>query len=297
MRIGITLKIKKKMKSIKLLSLSLAVALWSCGGGQKKAEDNKQDTAETIEEAKMEADSKLVQNGKTQEKNGITVYPAKIAKEFPNAKLNLTAPKAEEVKKAGKYTFKFAVADYELATQTEMAEMRNCANSKKGQHIHYILNNAPYEAHYEPSFSSELMEGNNVVLAFLSRSYHESIKNSTAYVLKNFKIGESANEFDKSAQHLFYSRPKGSYSGKDTEKILLDFYLINTKLSESGYKVKATIDGTEFMLSSWQPYFVEGLGEGEHAFRIQLLNAAEEVVPGPFNDSGERVISVKKDEA
>ena len=72
--------------------------------------------------------------------------------------------------------FGFEVTNYELGVQTEDATTRGIANSGKGQHIHFILNNGPYSAHYESVFSKSLNVGNYVMLAFLSRSYHESIK-------------------------------------------------------------------------------------------------------------------------
>jgi hypothetical protein len=210
-----------------------------------------------------------------------------------DAKLSLTSPTADQVTAAGPQNFSFTVENYELATQTEGADHRHCANSAKGQHIHFIVNNGPYAAHYEPEFEGELMEGNNVVLAFLSRSYHESIKTQTAHVLTNYVVGDVDDEFDPTAEHLFYSRPKGTYTGKDTEKILLDFYLINTKLAANGNKVRATIDGKVFVLPKWAPYFVEGLGMGEHTFRIELIDANGNPVSGPFNDSGDRTITLE----
>ena len=70
------------------------------------------------------------------------------------------------------------------------------------------------------------MENNSIILAFLSRSYHESVKNKNAYVL--MQIGEKYN-LDK--EYIFYSKP-GNYSGSSSEKILLDFYLVNTEISE-----------------------------------------------------------------
>jgi len=226
------------------------------------------------------------------QKKGIKVYSANIAKEFPEAVLKMKEITAS-ASLPGKQAFEFEVENYELATQTEGATERHCANSQKGQHIHFIVNNGPYKAHYEPKFEAELLEGNNVVLAFLSRSYHESIKNGTAHVLKTFQIGDQPSTFDHSASHLFYSRPKGTYKGEDGKKILLDFYLINTKLAEGGNKVKVLIDGVDFLLPTWQPYFVEGLAIGKHSFRIQLLDKEGNLIEGPFNDSGLREITIE----
>ena len=280
--------------SIGLMASALFLA--SCGSAGSK--DNKEAAENKGDEMEMKDEESIEKMGTSSseavyENGDLRVYPADIAKKFPDAKLMMDAPKAADVSKAGEYEFKFSVNNYTLAEQTPMADMRNCANSKKGQHIHYILNNAPYEAHYEPNFKGELMEGNNVVLAFLSRSYHESIKNGTAYKLENFKIGEASDEFDQAAEHLFYSRPKGTYDGEDTKKILLDFYLVNAKLGDDGNQVKVNIDENEFMLNSWEPYFVEGLSKGQHSFRIRLVDNAGNLIPGPFNDSGNREIELK----
>lgn len=279
------------MKQLGKVSISLSVLFLVACGGNEQVESTTEMIADS---AVIESPSDNMQLGIAIEKNGLKFYKANIAKDFPNAKLSLSAPTKAAKLKAGEVQFDFSLADYELAVQTEDAEMRHCANSQEGQHIHYILNNSPYLAMYEPSFKAELNEGNNVVLAFLSRSYHESIKNSTAFTLTNFPIGNVAGDFDETAPHLFYSRPKGEYKGKDTEKVLLDFYLVNTTLSETGKKVKVTINETVFIVDKWAPYFVEGLPEGENTFRIVLIDAEGNPVPGPFNDSGARTVVMRK---
>lgn len=276
---------------IKVGVIASVLLLVACGGNQSE-----QTTADIIEDTTTTAVE--LETPESMEKDGLKLYLADIAKDFPNAKLSLTAPMEGAKLKAGDVQFDFSVADYELAVQTEDAGMRHCANSQKGQHIHYILNNSPYLAKYEPSFKAELNEGNNVVLAFLSRSYHESIKNGSAFILKNFPVGNVESAFDINAPHLFYSRPKGEYAGKDTEKILVDFYLVNSDLQKDGNKVKLTINDTEFMIDQWAPYFVEGLPEGDNTFRIVLVDAAGNAIDGPFNDSGERTITlIKKTES
>jgi hypothetical protein len=274
----------------KVSMIASALFLSACGGNS--ADTSTEGITDTTAVGPIEETPVASAGSMTQD--GITIYPADIAQEFPDAKLTLNSPNEGAKLKAGENQFDFAVADYELAIQTDDADNRHCANSEKGQHIHFILNNAPYLAKYEPSFKAELGEGNNVVLGFLSRSYHESIKNSTAFVLKNFPIGKVESKFDADAQHLFYSRPKGEYTGKDAEKILLDFYLVNTELSIEGNRVQVEINGTSFLIDQWQPYFVEGLKEGENTFRIKLISADGATIEGPFNDSGDRVITIRK---
>ena len=199
----------------------------------------------------------------------------------------------EIVKSGEKYNFSFDINNYELGIQTNKEFDYDLANSAKGQHIHFILNNGPYSAHYDQNFDYELPDGNNVVLAFLSRSYHESVKNSDAYVLT--QIGDS-NKINLESEFLFYSRPKGTYEGLDTEKLLLDFYLVNTKLSATGNKVKLTIkQGTfthQFLIDSWDAYYIEGLDKGDVTIKLELINKEGNLIETPFNPS-ERVVILK----
>ena len=187
----------------------------------------------------------------------------------------------------------FDIKNYDLGIQTKKEFDYDLANSAKGQHIHFILNNGPYSAHYDQNFDYELPDGNNVVLAFLSRSYHESVKNSDAYVLT--QIGDS-NKINLESEFLFYSRPKGTYEGLDTEKLLLDFYLVNTKLSATGNKVKLTIkQGTfthQFLIDSWDAYYIEGLDKGDVTIKLELINKEGNLIETPFNPS-ERVVILK----
>jgi hypothetical protein len=184
------------------------------------------------------------------------------------------------------YNFSFDVSDYILGMQSIKDFDYTLANSKKGQHIHFIVNNGPYSAHYSESFTKKLDEKNNIILAFLSRSFHESVKNSNAYVLT-----QTGNEkIDLTDEFLFYSRPKGTYKGVDTEKLLLDFYLVNTNLSSTGNKVKATIQDTEFIIEEWAPYYIEGLPKGEIKIKLELIDASGNLIDSPFNPSNRTVI-------
>ena len=223
--------------------------------------------------------------------NQQTVYLKKIedSPAYEDSSLEIK----EIVKSGEKYNFSFDINNYELGIKTKKEFDYDLANSAKGQHIHFILNNGPYSAHYDQNFDYELPDGNNVVLAFLSRSYHESVKNSDAYVLT--QIGDS-NKINLESEFLFYSRPKGTYEGLDTEKLLLDFYLVNTKLSATGNKVKLTIkQGTfthQFMIDSWDAYYIEGLDKGDVTIKLELVDNEGNLIETPFNPS-ERVVTLK----
>lgn len=221
-----------------------------------------------------------------------TVTAAMPGSGFDNALLGVQV-RPDHDKMSAK--FEFNVSGFDLKSQTPDAQARGCANSPDGQHIHFILNNKPYLAKYDRVFEEAVDPGHNVLLAFLSRSYHESVKNAGAFVVTEFNMkgGGGVPAFDLyNDPTLFYSRPKGDYAGDDGKKVLLDFFLVNVGLSEGGYRVRATIDGHPVILTRWAPYFIEGLELGEHTVRLELLDRNGDLVPGPFNDSGERTFRV-----
>ena len=182
--------------------------------------------------------------------------------------------------------FSFNIENYDLGIQTSKNFDYQLANSAKGQHIHFIINNGPYSAHYMDSFSKDFKKESNVILAFLSRSYHESVKNKDAFILT--QVGE--NQVDLESEFLFYSRPKGTYKGTDTEKLLLDFYLVNTEISSNGNKVRATIQSTEFIIDEWAPYYIKGLPKGEINIKLELIDSSDNLIETPFNPSTRKVI-------
>ena len=230
------------------------------------------------------------------ESNTISLNRIQTFQDFPKAQLSMTQPASMELPE-GENTFQFEVTNYNLKKATDDADMQGLANSSKGQHIHFILNNGPYDAQYDNEFTKDLPEGDHVLLAFLSRSYHMAVKNENSFVLKKLRVGnptaDKQMDVDFSAPHLFYSRPKGTYSGKGAQKVLLDFFLLNTELSEGGNHVLVTINGQEFKVTEWAPYAIEGMPMGENTIEIELVNSEGEYVKGPFNRE-KRTITLKK---
>ena len=211
----------------------------------------------------------------------------KISKVEGSPKYEDAALVLNELNSGSELEFSFDVKNYELGAQTEHEFQYSLANSKKGQHIHLIINNNPYSAHYTNKFKKKLDPDNGVILAFLSRSYHESVKNKNAYIFTQYGDLE---KIDLDKQYLFYSRPKGTYTGQDTKKLLLDFYLVNTTISKNGNKVRATINDEEFLIDEWSPYYIEGLPKGEVKIKLELINSSGELIDSPFNPSNRTVI-------
>lgn len=256
-----------------LTVLLLAVVLTSC-------KQQKKETDETIA-----PDSELEVNLES-DKAEITLEKLEASPAYSDAVLQMQAPANTTIAEGGEVSFDFTVSNYELGAQTDSPNAQQLANSGKGQHIHFILNNQPYSAHYESSFAKEIPKGVHHLVAFLSRSYHESVKNENSVVVKKLEVGPNAQDtigLDMDAPTLIYSRPKGTYSGKDTENLLLDFFVLNTTLSEEGNKVKATVNGVEFIIAEWAPQVVKGLPMGEVTISLELIDAEGNAIPGPFN--------------
>jgi len=154
--------------------------------------------------------------------------------------------------------------------------------SGKGNHIHVILDNQPYEAYYELGQPFELrnvVEGKHTLRVFASRPWHESYKNDGSFQMATFTVkgGGNANkptttaagqtmannnsgtaparegkemaaskggEVDPAKPLLTYSRPKGEYKGADADPIMIDFWLSNAKLKGDGgeYQVRYIVD-------------------------------------------------------
>lgn len=263
------------MKKItRLLSIVFLGSFIACEDAPKKSDDdtkNENSTEEVVEK-----------------QSAIKFYELEGSPDFPEAELSMLAPTSPTME-AGDVEFAFKVENYNLKDQTKNAGENGLANSHHGQHVHFILNNGPYSAHYEDAFSKELPQGEHLVLAFLSRSYHESVKNENSYTLAKLSVGEPTEDqkldVDFEAPHMFYSRPKGTYKGaEETDKVMLDFFLLNAKLAEDGYKVKVTINGKdEFTVTKWAPYVMEGLPLGENMVALELIDAEGNYVEGPFN--------------
>ncbi len=227
----------------------------------------------------------------------ITLSAAPTSPDYADAMVEFVAPEEGQSLPSGdSVAFTYNVTNYELGVVTADASQKSLANSAKGQHVHLILNNEPYYAIYQPEgFKLALDDGHYVAISFLSRSYHESVKNPEAYKVKQFTVGDGEDEdVDLSAPMLFYSRPKGTYTGKDAKRLLFDFYLVNTEIGSGGNQVRVTVNGdTTMMVDQWKPYVLEGLPMGDNTIKIELTDGSGNLVDSPFN-SEERTFTLEE---
>lgn len=241
-----------------LATAAIAVLICACGG------------ADTTEE--VIADE--VPGGTSD----ISLSPKDPGTDFPDAHLT------NFVYDGGTFTYAYESASYRLGAQSPDAGSTMCANSAKGQHVHLIIDNEPYIAKYEPTFAHDIADGEHHVLTFLSRSYHESIKTDQAHraVRVNAAGGSFTSQEPISEPMLFYSRPKGTYVGKDAENLLLDFYPVNLELG-TDYKVKVETGDFVTTVDEWRPYVLRGLPMGQNTVTLTLVDADGNAVDAPLN--------------
>lgn len=226
----------------------------------------------------------------------VSIVAASVGPDFEEVAFDIVTPQEGAAVSGDSIEVTVALRGVELRAPTPGEGANSLAYSMDGQHIHVIVDNEPYMAKYDTTFRiGGLAPGEHTLVAFPSRSWHESVKTPGAVVARRFSVGENPSSwsFDPSAPALVYSRPKGEYAGKDAAKVMLDFYLLNVDLAADGYRVIASIDGTVIdTLQEWKPYHITGLSNGEHTIGLQLIDAeGNPVENGPYGTI-ERTITV-----
>jgi len=248
----------------------------------------------------------------TEKYKDVEITPVPQSPSIEEADVRITYPKDEAVVEKADVDLKFDVDSFDTGAQTKTPRADSLAHSEKGQHLHVIVDNKPYMACYDPSEPfdiGELEPGVHTVVAFPSRSYHESVKGPGAYAKPGYfegyawtnfyvkeKTGDKMLNDDKVS--VIYSRPKGTYTGDAADRILLDFYLHNVELGSynATYTVTTAEKGTEIAskkLTKWQPAYLTGLSPGTYEVNLRLLDENGKTVPGPTNDTTREIVIEK----
>ncbi len=250
-----------------IIFMLCAICLLSCSEAERNADD-RVDGTPTASETKIESSEAVPPGDVITTTQGYTLREFQESPSFPDARI------IGYDYKDGKFEFRLSESDYVLGSQTSDAASKMCANSAKGQHIHLIIDNEPYAAKYESTFEHKISDGEHYLLAFLSRSYHESIKTDAAHVAEKIMVkdGSIVDREPITDPMLFYSRPKGTYVGeKETKHVMLDFYAINAEIGKD-YDIRMIInDRAKMVLDEWKPYFIEGLGLGKNSITLSLI--------------------------
>jgi len=195
-----------------------------------------------------------------------------------------------------------------------------------GNHVHVILDNQPYAAHYMWDKGFELRnitDGKHTLRMFASRPWHESYKNKKAFktikfTVKNGKADETkpttdakgkkladakpegadvkeskAGDVDFSKPLVTYSRPKGTYKGENGKTIMIDFWLSNAKLIGDGgeFKIRYSVNGGEpKLIEKWAPIWLEGWKTGENSIKLELVDKDGNLVEnGGYNSTARKI--------
>lgn len=208
--------------------------------------------------------------------------------------LAFKAPTANQIIPADK------AGDFEVKLDLKGWEVPANAN-----HVHVILDGRPYYRvddakapiklkSLEPS--GTLAEGQHVIVAFPSRSTHESVKpigKSAPLAVTTFWVGKKGEPAWKPTDPtLVYSRPKGKNDGPPpADGILVDFYLANAELGDGKHSVEATLTGpgaeagVKVNIKSWTPWRIKNPRDGAYKLRLALLDKDGKPVPGAWNDT------------
>lgn len=224
----------------------------------------------------------------TQLKGNIpNLYQMHRSTPFPKAELKILSPHNGQVLSSGQVEVRFEVKGYSLKKITSGSGKNGLAYSKKGQHIHLIVDNQPYQAIYDisqPIRIKGLTPGFHSIQAFLSRSWHEAVKENKTLQTVSIFVDQKAKA--PSLGNLIYSRPKGIYQGEGAKQIMVDFYIPDYEsYREQAHQVQLIVDGQSVFLKDWTPYVLKDLSEGEHQIVLRLVDQKGEGVPGAYNST------------
>lgn len=217
---------------------------------------------------------------------GAVLYVAERSPGIPGARVDIALPADGQVFPGDRsfppelegVSAELRVSGFELGARTDTPRADEIANSRRGQHVHLIVDNRPYTAVYDlDEVAVALAPGPHTLFAFAGRSYHESVKTSGAGDFVNFYVGDDSGE------------------------IMLDFYLVNVELGSDGYTARYTIVGKEdpdrrysIDIDRWVPAFASGLESGTYSVTLELLRDGEPV-GGEWNSTTREIVVVTVD--
>ncbi len=284
---GITRWRKTRMLSLSLV-LAMTVNLWGCGGSAPAAIPPEAISVGRTGASKLKpAPTKIA--GKISE-----VSPPEVIGQLKDVldqyqpQLTIASPRSDEVLNDNTVSIKFQVQDLPVFKDEKLG---------LGPHIHLFLDDQPYQAIYDiskPVVLKDLAAGTHTVRAFASRPWHESFKNEGAYAQTTFHVFTKTPDNNPSAAQplLTYSRPQGSYGA---EPIMLDFYLTNAPLhfvaqedkkdEIADWRIKATVNGSSFILDRWQPIYLKGFEPGKNWVQLEYIDENGNAIQNVYNNT------------
>ncbi len=276
------------MKTIKLCLLIICLSyLASCGqvSANKSTEDN-------YSFNKLSDRLNTTIQSKLNNSNLAETPTPKIIKELNkqleqyNPQVKIIAPQPKQIINQTNVSIQLQVDDLPLFQDDQL---------KLGNHLNLILDNEPARPIYNLDKSiilENLTPGTHSLRVFAVRPWGESFKNDGAYAQTTFSVltETNNNQPDPNLPLLTYSHPTGTLGA---EPMMLDFYLTNAPLHAiaknnprlKDWRIKATINGTSFLLENWQPVYLTGFNKGENWIQLELIDEEGNSIENTFNNT------------
>ncbi|MGL6337651.1 MAG: hypothetical protein ACRC80_00750 [Waterburya sp.] len=203
-----------------------------------------------------------------------------------NPQVKIIAPQPKQIINQTNVSIQLQVDDLPLFQDDQL---------KLGNHLNLILDNEPVCPIYNLDKSiilENLTPGTHSLRVFAARPWNESFKNDGAYTQTTFSILTETNDNqpDPSLPLLTYNNPTGTLGA---EPIMLDFYLTNAPLHAiaknnprlKDWRIKATINGTSFLLENWQPVYLTGFNKGDNWIQLELIDEEGNSIENTFNNT------------
>lgn len=191
---------------------------------------------------------------------------------FEDITLSIQAKNSKYVE--GKNKFEFLINGYGLGEKTVGENDLDLAVEEGGQALNLVDANQNGQKKFSQFIEAELNQGENYLLAYLSRSYKMSLKGKSSYqflkITTNAKDG--VLEHEKSEPFLHLNEPNGIYDQAKNKRVLLDFFMVNLNVGKGKAYLKVKIDESEFKIYKWAPFAIEGLGLGKHKITIGVYS-------------------------
>ncbi len=259
--------------------------LWGCGGNSRsEAPKTRSVAARSTSKA---APVKL--SGKISE-----VSPPEVIQELRDVleryqpQVTIVSPRSNEVLQDDTVSVRLQVKDLPLYKDEKLG---------LGTHLHLFLDNQPYQAVYDvsqPIALKDLSPGTHTIRTFASRPWHESFKNEGSYAQTTFHVFTKTpdNNPNPELPLLTYSRPQAAYGA---EPIMLDFFLTNAPLhivaqddeqdDVADWRIKVTVNGSEFVLDRWQPLYLKGFTPGKNWVQLEYIDEKGNPVQNVYNNT------------
>jgi len=186
-----------------------------------------------------------------------------------------------QIFKMGTNKIEFKNKFFNLGEKTVEEKEHGARLNEIGQYLGVLSLQNPLQKVVRGHFETEIEKGDNLFFCFLSRSYDLSIKNKNASFL--FKINADPSgcfsETELSDTVIALLQPRGTFTTGQGENILLDFFMKNISLSDGDY-ISLEIDKVEFKLTTWVPFWIQGLKPGNHKISIDFKTKDNKTIKG-----------------